>query len=65
MLWIDQFKHAHTGATLAGFFIRNIRGKIVATGAQNQFLAMRHKRYANDRDLVAKCERMASMLARP
>lgn len=59
MLWIDQFRDVRTGAPLLGFFVRNVRGKIVATGATGRFLAMRHKRYANDRDLVAKCERLS------
>lgn len=64
MLTIDQFQDMRTGARLRGFFVRNGTGKILATGAAGAFLVMRHGRYANDRPLVEKIERMTGLQAR-
>jgi hypothetical protein len=63
MLWIDQLKDK-SGQTLAGFFVRNRQGKILATGALGHFLQMRHQRYANDQPLVSKIERLLHMSCR-
>jgi hypothetical protein len=56
-----------SGETTNGFTIRNAAGLAIAIGAKSaahSFLVISHKRYENDSDLVAKCERLAGLKAR-
>lgn len=64
MLTLDRFHHVQTGEPLRGFFIRNRKGKIIATGADGAFVVISHQRYVNDTDLVRAVEKLANMSAR-
>lgn len=65
MIYIDQLRDVRTGGPLLGYHVRNKQGKIIATGAAGVFVQMRHKRYANDRDLVAAVRRLTGLEPRP
>ena len=64
MLIKEQFTDIRTGRKLAGFFIRNRQGKIIATGADNNFVQMRHIRYANDNDMVQRIAHLTGLTPR-
>lgn len=61
-----RLRHRVTGEPLCGFFIVNRHGRMLAMGADGErpFLIMQHRRYQNDRDLVAKCERLSGVPCR-
>lgn len=54
MLRVDQFQNRQTGELLAGFIVRSKAGKSVAMGILGRSCFATHKRYHNDRDLMAK-----------
>ena len=67
MLTFERLHHKDTGVPLAGFFVRNHAGKVLAMGADSTkgaHLILRAKRYEHDRDLVAALERMTGIKAR-
>lgn len=64
MLHVDQFHNVTTGEPIAGFIIRNRQRKVIAIGAQGGFVTITHKRYANDRDLVAKVAQLSGLTVR-
>jgi hypothetical protein len=67
VITLERFRDQRTGEPLAGFFIRNKRGKVLAIGSHapgRAFVIMKAKRYEHDLDLCRAIRRWTGLWPR-